>query len=83
MNNNPDVLSAFTDMINPGWIWLATKIMFLVGIVIYSVFALSVFRQSQLMDNVLKIPIRPSFKSIALFYLLASIGYFLLALLLL
>jgi hypothetical protein len=83
MNNNPAVLGSITEIISPGILWLGAKIMILVGIAIYILFALSIFRQTQLMDKVLKISIRPSFKTIALIYLGLSITYFLLAFLIL
>jgi len=81
--NNPAVLGTVTEIVDPNLLWLGVKIMVLIGIGIYILFALSVFRQTQLMEKVLKISIIPSFKSIAFIYLLVSIGYFFLALIIL
>lgn len=82
MNNN-NVLSAFTEIVDPKLIWLGTKIFALIGIGIFVFFALSIFRQTQLMDKVLKISITPSFKTIALVYLILTLTYFFLAFLIL
>jgi|WetSurMetagenome_2_1015567.scaffolds.fasta_scaffold597870_2 hypothetical protein len=83
MNNEASVLGAVTDFINPNILWFGVKIMFLIGIGIFILFSLSIFRQTQLMDKVLKIEIRPSFKTIALVYLGLIITYFFLAFLVL
>jgi hypothetical protein len=77
MDNN--VLGAVSQIIDPQIIWLGTKIMFLIGVAIFILFSLSIFRQTQLMDKVLKIQIQPSFKTIALIYLGLTVAYFVLA----
>lgn len=79
MNNS--ILGAFTEIIDEAYMLLALKILVLIGIAVYCIFALTVYRQTGLMDNVLKIPIRPSFKSIARVYFFVAIAYFCLALL--
>jgi hypothetical protein len=83
MNNEASVLGAVSDFMNPNILWLGVKIMILVGIAIFILFSLSIFRQTQLMDKVLKISIRPSFRMIALVYLALIVAYFFLALLVL
>lgn len=76
---NSNVLSAVTEIIDTKWIFAGVKIFFLIGLAIFCFFSLSIFRQSQLMDNVLKIPIKPSFKSISLVFFLATLTYLVLA----
>lgn len=80
---NGKVLSVFSEVVDPKLIWLGTKIFALLGIGIFVFFALSIFRQTQLMDKVLKIAIAPSFKTIALIYLILTLTYFFLAFLIL
>ncbi len=77
------VLGTFADIIDQYHGWIVVKILFLIGIAVYVIFALTVWRQTQLMDRVLKINIVPSFKTLALIYFLIAVGYFLLALLIL
>ncbi len=81
MDNN--IMGAFTEVIDPGLVWLLVKILFLFGVAIYLVFSMTIYRQTKLMDQVLKISIKPSFKTIAIFYFFTMVLYFLLALILL
>ncbi len=84
MNNSTgSVLGSFAEIVDQYNGWVAVKILFLIGIAVYVVFSLTVLRQTQLMDRVLKIPVTPSFKTIAFIYFLASVVYFFLALLIL
>lgn len=76
---NGSVLGTFAEIIEEYHGWIAVKILFLIGIAVYVVFALTVWRQTQLMDRVLKINITPSFKTLAFIYFLIAVGYFLLA----
>jgi hypothetical protein len=78
---NGSVLGTYADIIDQYHGWIAVKILFLIGIAVYVVFALTIWRQTQLMNRVLKINIVPSFKTLAFIYFLIAIGYFLLALL--
>lgn len=82
-NGNGDILGAFATFMNEYQVWQVVKVFVLAAIILYCLFVFAIFRQTTLMHRVLQIPIKPSFKTIAAFYLLIAIGYFFLAFLVL
>ncbi len=67
----------------PAFIWLSLKILVLLGIGIYLVFAAIMVRQEQLMANVLEESFEPILRFIVLAHLIAAVAVFLLALIIL
>ncbi len=63
--------------------WLFFKIMIIVGIGLYSVFAGIIVRQEQLMSRVLEAATEPLLRLFVLLYLFASLGVLLAAIILL
>jgi len=66
-----------------GTAWIIIKILILLGIGVYLIFAAVVVRQEQLMAHVLEESFEPVLRISAFLHLLAAIGVFLLALILL
>ncbi|MAG60101.1 hypothetical protein CMO96_04945 [Candidatus Woesebacteria bacterium] len=62
-------------------IWFLVKILFLVGLLVYLVFAAVVVRQVHLMTSTLQVGVELPVKSIAWIHMFVAIGVFLLALL--
>lgn len=63
--------------------WLFFKVMIIVGIGIYTVFAGIIVRQEQLMSRVLEAATEPLLRLFVLLYLFASLGVLLAAIILL
>lgn len=63
----------------PSAILLLLKIFFLVGIVLYNVFAIVLVRQEQLMADVLEESFEPMIRLLVIIHLVAAIGIFILA----
>lgn len=64
-------------------VWFGLKLLVLLGLAVYAVFAGIMVRQEQLMANVLEESFEPVLRLIVLIHLVAAIGVFLLALFLL
>ncbi|MBI5619559.1 hypothetical protein HY950_01235 [Candidatus Gottesmanbacteria bacterium] len=64
-------------------VWLGVKVLVLIGLAVYAVFAGIMVRQEQLMANVLEESFEPVLRLIVIIHLAAAIGVFLLALFLL
>lgn len=64
-------------------VWEIIRILFLIGIGVYVVFALVVVRQVQLMTDTIRVGFETPIRLIALIHLLVACGVFVLALLIL
>jgi len=67
----------------PTYIWLSLKILSLVGIGLYTIFAAIMVRQEQLMSEVLEEQFEPILRLITIIHLAASLIVFALAIVLL
>lgn len=67
----------------PTFALLGLKILVLVGIGVYAIFALVMVQQARLMSNILEDPFEMVLKAISLIHLVAAIGLFFLAIVLL
>lgn len=70
-------------IILPAAVLLGLKIFFLVGMVVYAIFALVIVQQERLMSNVIEPALEPWLKIIVISHLIAAISLILLSLLLL
>lgn len=67
----------------PGYMWLVIKLMSLLGLGVYTLFAGVMVRQEQLMANVLEEQFEPVLRVATIIHFIAACGVFLLALFLL
>lgn len=65
------------------WPWIYLKLFFLIFFVLYIIFASILFRQIDLMNQMIEAQISPLLKLIGLIHLIAAISLFLLALMML